>query len=209
MTTVRDSSGNRDTLATYESHLDAYREKTPSRVEGPLKDWLDRSVAGLAANADILEVGSGLGRDADYLESRGYAVERTDAARSFVDYMVAQGREARLLDVITDGFGENRDLIFADAVFLHLTAPEFKSVLSKAYAALTPGGRLAFTLKEGEGEEWSTEKLDAPRFFLHWNQRDIADLLADAGFGGVHVAVPHVGPQGWLHVVARKIRVKV
>ena len=199
------SPTNRTTLETYETHLDAYIAGTSHEVADSIKNWLDRSVLDLPLDANILEVGSGFGRDAGYLESLGYRVVRTDAAQSFVRHMTEQGHDARVLNVLTDDFGCDHNLIVADAVFLHLTPTELTGVLATAHAALAARGRLAFTLKKGAGEEWSTEKLGAPRYFRYWGEEEIVAELHAAGFILLDLSV-HAGEgPTWLHVVAERV----
>jgi protein-L-isoaspartate O-methyltransferase len=77
------------TLAAYRSTVEEYVRGTAHA--GPaVTAYLDQ-VAGLAAGGTVLELGSGPGRDADYLESRGAHVVRTDATPGFVDRLRAAG----------------------------------------------------------------------------------------------------------------------
>lgn len=127
--------------------------------------WLDEAVAGLPSNARILELGSGFGRDAEYLAGLNYSVECTDAAQAFVDLLNKRGLNARKLNVIADGLDGSYNLVLANAVLLHFTREQTKEVLRKVLASLKPGGTFAFTLKQGDGEKWTEEKLGAPRYF--------------------------------------------
>lgn len=52
-------------------------------------------------------------------------------------------------------------------MFLHLDARELMQVLVKTAAAVVPAGMLAFTLKVGDGEGWTTTKLNRPRHFTY------------------------------------------
>jgi hypothetical protein len=78
-------------------------------------------------------------------------------------------------------------VILANAVFLHLTRPQLAVTLRHLWAALTPDGRLAFTVKQGDGEEWSTAKLGAPRYFCYWQSQALKDVVTAAGFTSVQV----------------------
>jgi hypothetical protein len=62
-------------------------------------------LAELIPGGTILEVGSGPGNDASYLEDKGVSVLRSDGARSFVNMVHADGHPARLLDVRSDDLG--------------------------------------------------------------------------------------------------------
>ncbi len=193
------SETNAATLAAYNQTIQTYIETTPHTVTGALQHWLDDAVAWVEPYHRILEIGSGFGRDADYLEQCGLRVERTDAAQGFVDLLQAAGHQAGLLNALTDKLGGPYRLILADAVFLHFTVEELRLVLAKSYAALQRPGTLAFTLKQGDGSELSTAKLALPRFYQYWQPNPLAEEIYAAGFDGwcTHVA------EGWLHVIAR------
>lgn len=76
-------------LATYEAAAQRYRERA-APPGGDLMSFLDRLVE-LVGIGDVLELGSGPGRDATCLEGRGLRVMRTDAAQAFADMMRADG----------------------------------------------------------------------------------------------------------------------
>ena len=195
---------NARTLGSYDEHVRRFIDGTPHEVTGPHKEWLDRALAGLPRSARILELGSGFGRDAAYLERLGYQVRCTDATPAFVTELRSRGFTASALNAITDDLPGELDMLLASAVLLHFTRAEFAAVLAKARRALRQGGRFAFTLKAGDGEEWSTEKLGAPRFFCYWREPRVRDAVAAAGFAGSDIReVPRgTGSMDWLYVVA-------
>jgi len=128
------------------------------------------------------EVSESFGRDAKYIESFGFAVERTDATEAFVSLLCQKGYSAHKFNILTDDFTASYDLVFANCVFLHFTPQELRKVFSKIYAALRTDGILSFSLKKGEGEEWTTAKLGQPRYFCYWKLDKIQSLLESTGF---------------------------
>jgi len=112
---------NKTTLDSYERGADQYVAAMNPVVTGSLKEWIDAGLALLPAGAHILELGTGHGRDATYMEDKGFVVDRTDAARSFIEYLKTQGKTARLLNALTDDFGGPCDMVYASAVLLHFT----------------------------------------------------------------------------------------
>jgi SAM-dependent methyltransferase len=177
---------NSRTLAAYEAHVPEYLDST-SPILGPhVTEWLDAVVAP-HARARILEIGSGPGTVAEHLITDGHLVDLSDAAMAFVEHLRARGHDARLFNVLTDPVPGGYDVILAHAVLLHLTRPQFAVSLRRLQAALAPGGRLAFTVKQGDGEEWSTAKLGAPRYFCYWQSEPLRDFVSAAGFISVQV----------------------
>lgn len=199
---------NPTTVASYNEHIQEYIDGTPKNVEGFVQTWIDDTLSGLPTNARILEIGSAFGRDADYIEGKGYAVERTDATPGFVELLQNNGHEARLLNAITEELGNGYDLIFADAVLLHFTRDEARSVIRKVSGALNAKGRFAFTLKYGEGEGWSDEKLGAPRYFCYWDSETIKPIIEQSGFTNIRITDDFTATVGskakWIQVIADK-----
>ena len=78
-------------------------------------------------------------------------------------------------------------------------------VIKKVFDSLNANGKFAFTLKQGDGEGWSEEKLGAPRFFCYWTESQIREALESTGFGDVEISDDKAAVNAtWLHIVARK-----
>lgn len=199
---------NQETIQVYNEHFEEYIDATPKEVVGDVKEWIDKSLALLPQGASVLELGSGFGRDADYIESKGFSVARTEASESFVEFMRQHGHEARLMNAITDEYGGPYDMVFADAVLLHFTPEETQQVLKKAHATLKPNGVLSIRVKEGEGAEWDNGALGGtPRFYYYWRQDELRELLERSGFAIHAFDVGHskFNKFSWLQVVAKKV----
>lgn len=199
------SDSNHKTIQSYEDHVQEYIDGTPQEASSVVKDWIDDALSGLPKDARILEFGSAFGRDAAYMQNLGYTVQCTDATKAFVDLLKNKGFDAKVLNAITDEIGGAYDLVFANAVLLHFTRKEVEAVLRKVFSALNDGGRFAFTLKQGEGEEWSENKLGAPRYFCYWVEGQIEKLAKDAGFTDVTINSDKPTANAmWLQIIAEK-----
>ncbi len=179
---VENLTSNELTLRSYELGIQEYITGTVANVSGNFKDWMDHTLTFLPSDARIIEIGSGFGRDAKYIESCGFNVERTDATASFVAFLQEQGYPAHQFNILTDAFSMQYDLVFANAVFLHFTPQELEKAFKKIHAALNNNGILAFSVKKGEGEEWTTAKLERPRYFCYWTSETLSQKLESTGF---------------------------
>ncbi len=195
---------NDKTIHSYNHHIDEYVKGTPQQVDGEFRAWVEHALVKVPERATILELGTGFGRDADYFESKGYKVIRTDAAIGFVKLLQKQGHEAHLLDAVNDDFGKNLEMIFANAVLLHFDPENVTKIIQKAYESLKPGGLFVFSLKEGEGSEWTDEKLNSPRFFYYWSGLDLQNVLQESAFDDIEVSKRDSGRDKWLQVIAKK-----
>jgi predicted TPR repeat methyltransferase len=192
------------TLASYDLAIDAYLSASPGTPSEEYLQFRRAVVAALPPNARMLELGSGPGHDAVFFESVGVDVHRTDGAKSFIDRLHANGFQAKLLDITTDEFGGPFDVVFANAVLLHLTTPQFDLALARAGRAVTSNGVLAFTVKEGDGDAWSLAKLAQPRYFNYWREPELRSRLVAAGWQPTSVENVQGRLEEWLHVICRR-----
>lgn len=197
---------NSKTLRSYNSGADSYIAGTPSIVTGDVKVWLDKSLSLLKPGSSILEIGSAFGRDATYMQRKGFSVFPTDGSKSFVKFMETQKLKAKLLNAITDDLDGPYDMIYANAVLLHFTTKQVENVLDKIHGALKKRGILSFSVKKGNGSEWTTQKIKKPRFFQYWQDEDLINLIDTHGFDLVELThgSNDLGDFKWLQVVARK-----
>ncbi|NYE35442.1 2-polyprenyl-3-methyl-5-hydroxy-6-metoxy-1,4-benzoquinol methylase [Nocardioides cavernae] len=209
MSPPRGRTPNEETVAAYEDIAADYAEDTRGAPTGVLAEALGRLVTHLHAGATVLEVGSGPGWDADFLESRGLRVRRTDAARAFRDLQVARGRQAEVLDVTRDPFTDEAwpayDAVLALFVLQHLGCEVVPSVLARAVAAMRPGGAALLSVREGEGERW--EQGEVHRYHVSsWTEEGLDGLLDAVGLVPGWRARLVDGEGGWLLVLASRPR---
>jgi SAM-dependent methyltransferase len=191
------------TLAAYQDRVNEYLASSPTDVPSPVAALLDEVVASVPRGA-VLELGSGPGREAQYLEHRGLRVQRTDATPAFVERLRQAGHQARLLDVRRDDLGGPFDAVLANAVLLHLDRRDLAQALRACHAATRNEGVLALTLKEGDGEAWSDAKLGQPRWFVYWREPALRQALSDAGWTIVRLEHVQGRVEPWLHALCRR-----
>lgn len=178
------------TVAAYEGEARAYRDATAPLPVGALRIvrwWADA----LGPGARVLEVGSGSGRDAAVLEEAGLSVLRTDITPAFVRLLHEAGHPAVVLDPLVDDLGDPHtdppgrpwDGVWAAASLLHADRDELAVVLARLAGATRDAGLLHLSLKEGDGEAWSTHgSVVAPRLFTYWREGPLRAVLAATGW---------------------------
>jgi SAM-dependent methyltransferase len=199
-----------DTVRAYDLDAAAYAERTaqvPDRVRAALEDCAAR----LGAGARVLEIGSGGGRDAHVMEDLGLRVRRTDITPGFVALLREQGHEADLVDPLVDDLvspGGAYDAVWANASLLHVDRTDLPTVLSRLAAVTRAGGLLLVSLKEGDGEGWSTHgSVRRPRHFTYWRAPALTEVASAAGWTDLDVRSGLEGEAGeswlWLQGVRR------
>ena len=192
---------NERTVESYEQIADAYAQETagaPVLVGG-----LTRLIETVPA-AQVLEIGSGPGWDADFLEEAGLTVRRTDITQAFIDLQRERGREVDRLDAINDDLGGPYDAVVALHVLQHVEPGDLPTVLAKVAAALRTGGRFLVSIPLGEGAGWEEGESGSPYYRALWSEPDFVAVLVDAGLEPewTERSVPDED-RGWLCLLAQ------
>jgi SAM-dependent methyltransferase len=175
------SASNTSTLTGYEGCADEYAETTAPKPEADDQPALVELLKALEAGSRLLEIGSGPGWDADWLEERGLAVRRTDGADSFVQFQASRGRHAERLDVIHDPLGGPYDGIVALHVLQHVEREMLPSVFAGIAEAIRDGGVFLLALREGEGESAEIGSKGNEYYVALWPRAQIIAVLAGLG----------------------------
>lgn len=167
---------SRTTIRSYEYEAASYNAEIsphpPAAIEAALRRMLDIVEPG----GTVLEVGSGPGRDADYIESQAVKVRRTDATQAFISLQAARGKHVETLNLISDDLGGPYDAVLAMCVLIHVDRALTSAVLGKVATALRPGGAFLVSVREGTGERYDHEY-----HMTYWSRDEFAGLLTDAG----------------------------
>ena len=196
-----------DTVRAYDLDAVAYADASPAvpdSVRADIEAFADR----LGPGARVLEIGSGSGRDALLLEELGLHVRRTDVTPGFVALLRRRGHACDLLDPLVDDLTSPdgaHDAVWANASLLHVLRRDLPTVLARLASVTRPGGLLRASLKEGDGEGWSTHgSVRHPRHFTYWRADALREVVCDAGWTGVTIvsAVGGKRSESWLEVSA-------
>jgi 2-polyprenyl-3-methyl-5-hydroxy-6-metoxy-1,4-benzoquinol methylase len=170
-----DLAKSRQTINAYEDYAERYDalvRHVPNQRE---QKWLKRLVAIAGTGGRILEVGSGPGYDADFVEGLGVQVRRTDATRRFLELQAARGKHGEFLDLITDDLGGPYDAVLALCVLIHVPREQTDQVLAKVVGSLRPGGAFLVSMRIGDGEK------SGEYHTVYWHRDDFAARLENAG----------------------------
>ena len=179
------------TIETYRQTFDKYVERTRDESQGEFREWLDSFAAHIPKEGVILEIGSASGRDARYFASKGFKVICTDVIPEALQRLSDEGFETAEFDFRSTPkpeWANKFDGLFANAVLLHAPPNAFEVALRNIALVLKENGVAAFSLKAGEGEEISLEKLEAPRYFRSHTEPEIRDILSKLPFDIISVS---------------------
>jgi 2-polyprenyl-3-methyl-5-hydroxy-6-metoxy-1,4-benzoquinol methylase len=196
-----------DTVRAYDLDAVAYAEASPA-MPGSVRADLEALGHRLGPGARVLEIGSGGGRDAQVMEELGLHVRRTDVTPAFVALLREQGHAADVLDPLVDDLTSPEgpyDAVWANASLLHVDRCDLPTVLARLAEVTRDGGLLRASLKEGDGEGWSTHgSISRPRHFTYWRAAALEAVLTGAGWSDVAIrsGVPGSRGETWLELSA-------
>lgn len=170
---------NRQALKWYDENYEYYDSLIDAEPSKKREEALRQLVANVPSDGLILEFGSASGRDADFVESLGPKVRRTDITQGFIDLQTKRGKTVHHLDILTGDYGGPYDGIFAMCVMLHVKPEATDAVLTKIANALKPGGVFLVSVREVADERataWSrdefAERLENAGLKVIWDERD-------------------------------------
>jgi 2-polyprenyl-3-methyl-5-hydroxy-6-metoxy-1,4-benzoquinol methylase len=168
-------SNTRRTVQSYQGFARHYDTLCSEFPPPEVEDALRRLVNCLPGGGTVLEIGSGPGREADFIETLGVAVRRTDATQAFLNLQAERGKSGELLNVVTDMLGGPYDAVLALCVLIHVDREQIEPVLRKISRSLKPGGAFLVSMRVGEGET------NGDYHTVYWTRDGFAAKLVAAG----------------------------
>ncbi|MBI2103483.1 class I SAM-dependent methyltransferase [Candidatus Woesebacteria bacterium] len=153
---------------------------------------MDRFNVLIPPGSQILEIGSGGGRDAKELVEMGYKYVGVDVSEGLLN-------EARRLNpgvtflrraVYDLGFHANQfDGFWTSATLLHIPKKRLDAALSEIFRVVKPSGIGFISIKKGKGEKIEDndpEMAKKPRLFSYYSDEEFQTILKRNGFEVLH-----------------------
>src|SRR5688572_14379453 len=176
------NSNNGRTVAAYENYARRYAANV-APPSGSGASALRRLAEMLPYGGHILDIGSGPGWDADFLEGLGLRVHRTDVTQSFRDFQAERGQQVDALDVLTDRIAGTYDGILMLCVLQHFERTELDGVLDKLVNALRNDGAMLLSHPVGQDEIWE-HRASGDYGVVGWSSHALVERSRLAGFLG-------------------------
>ena len=168
-----------ETLKVYDQFPDYFNEKFDEYLNKYIKNELDSIMLNFPANVKILDVGSGPGNHAAYLNQRGFDVLCLDISEKFLEMCKERGLKTIRMDFENLTFPEESfDVVWAYTSLLHIPKTNLPAVLNRIDKILNKDGFFVISMKEGNGEGF-VEFEDGKRWFSLYQQTEIESLLKD------------------------------
>ena len=194
-----------DTIRTYNAINELYDAET--------RDFWDRfpidivrKFVELLPGDEILDLGSGPGRDAIILRNHGLKVTCVDGSENMVNMTVKLGFNSVLSDLrVFDSPDKKYHGIWAYSSLIHLNFDESQELVEKLSGILEDGGIMFLGLIQGEGHEVvSLAGSSFTRYFEYYDHRKIMALIENTSFKLVFQDSFKPGNQVYLNYIFRK-----
>jgi hypothetical protein len=192
------------TIASYERCAADYARATEPGTNGVERQALGNFLRVARNGGWILEIGSGPGWDADWLDHAGLNVRRTDATAAFVAFQKGRGAQAEVLDVVKDELGGPYAGLVALHVFQHIYRSELPHVLTKISLAIADRGAFLFSLREGSGDRVEKGESGGNYYIALWQRADLVAILEALGFREIWSSSEEDSDGRWLTILATK-----
>jgi SAM-dependent methyltransferase len=159
----------------------------------------------LLPEGEILEIGSGGGRDAKELIGRGYGYVGTDISTGLLNVARKElpGQQFYEQSVYDLSLPEHEpfDGFWTSAVLLHIPKARIAEALTSIKRTLNPRAIGFISLKDGAGEQIVTTDTDngakLERFFSFWRKDEFAVALNESGYGVVDYMLHPAEKNDW------------
>jgi len=172
----------RDALKrTYSKQVDAREAKEPEtwKIEerGIFLEELRKNGA-----KNLLEIGAGIGRDAQFFQDQGLDVLATDLTEENVFHCREKGLQAEVMDVCDlKLLSESFDAVYSLNCLLHVPKSEFQAALQNIRRVLKPGGLFFLGMYSGKDDEgiYQDDFAEPKRFFSRWRDETLKQQVSD------------------------------
>ncbi|MFA6547947.1 MAG: class I SAM-dependent methyltransferase [Candidatus Magasanikbacteria bacterium] len=196
---------DQQTIDAYNLSAKNYDDQTVDFWDKFPRTFLDKFIGLVGKN--ILDIGSGPGRDAVILREKGLSVTCLDASESMIKFCLEKGFESVLGDFNNLPFSENMfDGVWAYTSLLHVKKAEIIKPIQEIYRVLKPNGIFGLGMIEGETEEYrENTKISTPRWFSFYKKEEIEELLKQNKFEIIYFEIFKPSTKNYLNFIARKV----
>lgn len=159
-----------------------------------LEQFIKNNIEVLPKGSKILEIGSGDGTNAKYIQKLGYNVTASDIAEDFIKTIDSKGVKTIKFNILKDKIIEKYSAIFAWRVFVHFTKEDIENAFQKIYNMLETNGLFIFNIMNREIRKVEDEWIDFPneyhmgveRYYRYFSKNEIDEIINKIGYQIYH-----------------------
>ena len=195
----------------------SYDQQAQLRNQSKVESWkvaeMAKFLAHVQPSATVVDLGSGPGHQAEYLQQHGCEMTCIDLSAEMVNICRQKGLKAEAMDFYALALTPaSFDAVWTMNALLHVPKASLRLVLEQIEQVLKPGGLLYMGLYGGYASEgiWEEDNYKPQRFFAFYEDAHIQRLVSEV-FDIEHFAIVPMGDGMKLHyqsIIARKKQVQ-
>ncbi|MEK7624961.1 MAG: class I SAM-dependent methyltransferase [Patescibacteria group bacterium] len=192
---------NFDIKNWYNKNIDKYANNLSASFLA--KEELNLFTKYIPHGSKILDVGSGLGQDTEYLSKKGYITVGIDFSKEMIKYSLDKRKAGIFINVdffkIGSILGGNifGGLWAASSVLTHINKSGLKIFFKEAKRLLLPGGILGVIVRKDKPKNTNL-------LFNNFSKNEIEALLVGSGFKLIKTREFKVGKAIWFFLISKK-----
>lgn len=193
------------TIKTYDQMAEEYDTETAVFWEVIQRTFFEEFKKEITEN--VLDVGSGPGRDALVMQEYGIDVTCLDASESMVKISKARGLKTIKGDFMDMPFA-NKSFqgVWAYTSLLHIPKDQIDNALDEITRVLKDNGILGLGMIEGETEGYrESSGVNKPRWFSFYTKEELELLLKNHGFDIIYFETFKPKSKNYLNFIAKKL----
>lgn len=155
-----------------------------------IENLIRKDFENISINGNVFEVGSGDGKNANYIKSLGYNITASDTVDIFINNLIELGLKTIKFDLLEDEFPNKYDAILCWRVFIHFTFEDLATALYKIYNSLENNGMLLFNLfninNSNINGKWidfdGIHNIGSERYYSYFSKEEIDELIKKIGY---------------------------
>jgi ubiquinone/menaquinone biosynthesis C-methylase UbiE len=193
------------TIQTYNLMAKEYDEETSGFWQDFPSQIIDQFCKYLNGEGNVLNIGSGPGRDGLILKQKGLDVVCLDASESMIDLCKEKGLESVVGDFNNIQFSDKEfDGVWAYTSLLHVSKESIEKSMSEIVRVLKNGGIFGLGLMEGDFNDYrESSGVNKPRWFSFYKKEEVEKWLEKFNFEILYFDEFKPTSKNYLNFVAR------
>lgn len=194
------------TVNSYNKFGQSYDQDTSDFWEIYPRVILDEFIESVG-KGNILDIGSGSGRDAEIFRKAGLNVTCLDASKTMIHMTKAKGFKSVKADFMVLPFNNSSfDGVWAYTSLLHIPKKDLSKALKEIGRVLKLSGFLGLGMIEGNTVEYRvTSKVNSPRLFAYYIEPELRKAIESCRFDVIRFEKFKPNKRNYLNFIVKKV----
>ncbi len=192
---------NLDTKNWYNKNISKYANSTSASFVA--KEELNLFAKSIPRGSIILDIGSGLGQDTEYLSKNGYVTIGADFSKEMIKFSLDKRKAGIFINInffkISSIFGKHffGGLWVSSSLLTHINKKDYGKFFKEAKKLLLPEGSLGIIVRKGKPKK----KIGIT--FNNFSKKEITSLITKNGFKIIEIKEIKIGKTTWFFIISK------